>query len=192
LIFVIMGMEVHPFDRLARAADELHASGTIGEEVFIQLGACGYQPRSARFERYLSFGEVCEHIQRASVVITHAGAGSTLVCIQQGKHPIMVPRRARLGEHVDEHQVPFTEKLAREGLVTPVYEMNELPAAIAAVRGKFAPLGAVGSAGELTRWLQGFWQNLQQDPKQGLKKDLKQDLKQDLKKDLDSQTGAGR
>jgi len=31
LIFVIMGMEVHPFDRLARAVDDLQAGGAVGE-----------------------------------------------------------------------------------------------------------------------------------------------------------------
>ena len=56
MILAIMGMEVHPFDRLARAIDALAASGTVGEEFLIQLGACTYEPKHARFERYLSFG----------------------------------------------------------------------------------------------------------------------------------------
>jgi hypothetical protein len=29
VIFVIMGMEVHPFDRLARAVDELARTGAV-------------------------------------------------------------------------------------------------------------------------------------------------------------------
>lgn len=155
-----MGMEVHPFDRLARAVDEMARAGTAGEDFFVQLGTCGYEPRHARFKRFLSFGDVCEQIRSASVAITHAGAGSTLLCIEQGKHPVMVPRRSRLGEHVDEHQLPFAEKLEAGGLATAVHEMEELPAAIAATRSRTAPADALGRARELTGWLEAFWRRL--------------------------------
>jgi UDP-N-acetylglucosamine transferase subunit ALG13 len=160
VIFVIMGMEVHPFDRLARAVDELARAGTVGEDFFVQLGTCGYEPRHARFERFLSFGDVCERIRSASVAITHAGAGSALLCIEQGKHPVLVPRRSRLGEHVDEHQLPFAEKLEAGGLATVVREMEELAAAIAATRSRAAPADALGRARELTGWLETFWRGL--------------------------------
>jgi UDP-N-acetylglucosamine transferase subunit ALG13 len=157
-------MEVHPFDRLARAVDALAADGTVGEDFFVQLGACRYTPTHARVERFLSFDQVCAAIREASVVITHAGAGSTLVCIQQGKHPIMVPRRPSLGEHVDEHQLRFAEKLAGAGLATAVDDLTTLSRSIADVRGRSAPAGAVGSASALTTWLEGFWQELARAP----------------------------
>ncbi|RAU95158.1 hypothetical protein DQP58_12885 [Mycobacterium colombiense] len=160
MIFVIMGMEVHPFDRLARAVDELARVGTAGEDFFVQLGTCRYEPRHAKFERFLSFGDVCDQIRSASVAITHAGAGSALLCIEQGRHPVVVPRRSRLGEHVDEHQLPFAEKLQAGGLATVVRQMEELPAAIAATRSRVAPADALGRARELTGWLETFWRGL--------------------------------
>lgn len=160
MIFVIMGMEVHPFDRLAKAIDELAQSKTVGEDFFVQLGSCRYQPTHVPFERYLTFGEICDNIRKSSVVITHAGAGSTLVCIQQGKHPIMVPRLLSFGEHVDNHQMPFAEKLEQGGLATAVHDMSELPAAIAAARGKTDGSESLNAATELTSWLESFWQEL--------------------------------
>jgi len=160
VIFVILGMDVYPFERLARTVDELQRDGVCGDDFFLQLGATTYQPQHARFERYLSFGDVCEHIRKASVVITHAGAGSTLVCLQQGKHPVLVPRQPRYGEIVDEHQLPFAEKFGQLGLATTVHEMTELRPAIDAVRGKSAPKNAAGRAHELTSWLEDFWQQI--------------------------------
>ena len=160
MIFVILGMDVYPFDRLAQAVDELQRDGACGDDFFLQLGASKYAPKHARFERYLPFGDVCERIQEASVVITHAGAGSTLVCIQQGKHPVLVPRQPRYGEIVDEHQLPFAEKFGQLGLATTVHEMSELRGAIASVRGKCAPENAHGRAVELISWLEGFWQGI--------------------------------
>ncbi len=161
MIFVIMGMEVHPFDRLARAIDELHRTRAVGDEFLVQLGSCTFEPRDAPFVRYLSFGEICDRIRVASVVITHAGAGSTLVALQQGKHPIVVPRQARFGEHVDDHQLGLAEKLASRGLVTVVHDEATLAAAIAATRLAAAPAHFAERATALTSWLEGFWRQIE-------------------------------
>jgi UDP-N-acetylglucosamine transferase subunit ALG13 len=159
VIFVITGMDAFPFDRLIRAVDELQGRDR-GEEFLVQIGCSAYQPRHVRHERFLSFGRVRELIRESSVVITHAGAGSTLVCIEQGKHPVMVPRLARFGEIVDDHQLPFCDKLAGSGLATVVRDMDELPAAIATARGRAAPADALARATQLTGWLESFWQGL--------------------------------
>lgn len=161
MILVMTGTEVHPFDRLVRAADELQRTGALGEDFFIQLGSSRYEPRHARFERFLPFGEICERIQVASAVVTHAGAGSTLVCIQHGKHPVIVPRRAAMAEHVDEHQLRFAERFGDGRLATAVYEMGELPAAIRTARARSGHRGAaLGRAVALTGWLEGYWREI--------------------------------
>ncbi|HET8734781.1 MAG TPA: glycosyltransferase [Anaeromyxobacteraceae bacterium] len=157
MIFAMTGTEVHPFPRFTRAIDELHRAGGLGEEVFLQLGNSPEEPRHVPFERFLSFGEVVERVRAASVVVTHAGAGSTLVCLQQGKHPVVVPRLHRLGEMIDDHQVPFAARMAAAGLVTLVEDVAGLAAAIAAARARTGPAAAVGRRGELTAWLEGFW-----------------------------------
>jgi UDP-N-acetylglucosamine transferase subunit ALG13 len=160
VILVITGMEVHPFDRLARAVDELQGAGTLGEEFFVQLGACRYEPRHAAFERFLSFGDLAARVREASVVVTHAGAGSTLVCLHNGKHPVLVPRQSRFGEHVDEHQVAFAERFGQAGLATAVHDVADLAPAIRAARCKAAPRGDGAPATELTAWLETFWRGL--------------------------------
>lgn len=160
LILVITGTEKFQFTRLVDAVDELAGSGDLGEEFFVQLGVTPRAPRHARFERFLSFDRVLEEIRRASVVVTHAGAGTTLACIQQGKHPVLVPRLARHGEVIDDHQVPFAEELSGARLATVVHDLGGLRAAIAAARSKSARDVTVGRPGELTSWLEGFWQEL--------------------------------
>lgn len=160
-----MGMEVHPFDRLARGIDDLARAGQFEDEVFLQLGSCTYEPSACRFERYLSFGDVCAQIRAATCVISHAGAGSTLVCIEQGRHPILVPRRSAHKEHVDEHQVPFALKLGDAGLATVALEVAQLPDAVRSVRQRRAPQNALGAARELCGWLEEFWQGLLPKPR---------------------------
>jgi UDP-N-acetylglucosamine transferase subunit ALG13 len=161
VIFVITGMEIHPFDRLARTVDELHRTRAVGEDFLIQLGSCTFEPRHVPFVRYLSFGEICDRIREASVVITHAGAGSTLVTLQQGKHPVVVPRLARFGEHVDDHQLGLAEKLASRGLVTVVRDEATLAGAIEAARCADSPAHFAGRASALTSWLDEFWRRLE-------------------------------
>lgn len=160
MILVITGMEVHPFERLARGIDDLAATGAFEEEFFIQLGSCSFEPQHASWERYLPFDVLCGKIRAASAVITHAGAGSTLTCIQQGKFPIMVPRRSHNGEHIDDHQLPFTDKMCSTGQAIAIREMSQLPAAIQSVHGREAEANVLGNPSELTDWLEGFWTKL--------------------------------
>ena len=58
----------------------------------------------------------------ATVVVCHGGAGIISSALAAGRRPIVVPRRAELGEHIDDHQQQLTGKLAEWGLVVAVEE----------------------------------------------------------------------
>ncbi|QTF91290.1 glycosyltransferase [Halomonas sp. BM-2019] len=47
----------------------------------------------------------------AELVVTHAGMGNILACLEQGKPFLMMPRLARLGEHRNDHQVDTAEAI---------------------------------------------------------------------------------
>lgn len=134
MITVITGMEVHPFDRLLIAIDEAVGDNLIKDEVFIQRGHTPYKPKHVRFEDFIGFGELCTKIEGSNVVITHAGAGSTLTCLQCKRRPICVPRQKKYGEHIDDHQLPLSQRLHDSGLVHQVLEMDELVPSIDVAR----------------------------------------------------------
>jgi UDP-N-acetylglucosamine transferase subunit ALG13 len=48
----------------------------------------------------------------AELVVTHAGMGNILTCLEQGKPFLMMPRLARLGEHRNDHQQDTAEAIA--------------------------------------------------------------------------------
>ena len=81
---------------------------------------------------FLSFDEMADAIRRARAFVTHAGVGSVLVALANGKRPIVVPRLAALGEAVDDHQLQLGRRFAASGLVTLVENPAELPTALAA------------------------------------------------------------
>ncbi len=120
MIFVTVGTEKFPFDRLVRCVDLAVGEGKIMEEVFIQKGHSSYVPQYAKYTEFLGFPRMMDMLQRSRVVVSHAGVGSFLLCIQLGKVPILVPRRATLGEHLDDHQLEFAKviELLNKAIVT--------------------------------------------------------------------------
>jgi hypothetical protein len=59
------------------------------------------------------------------VGVCHAGVGSALSALLVGKVPVLVPRRQKFGEHVDDHQVELAALLGDAGLAV-VAEASDL------------------------------------------------------------------
>jgi UDP-N-acetylglucosamine transferase subunit ALG13 len=128
MIFVTVGTNEATFDRLLAALDGIPA----GEELLVQHGPSTVRPAGATCVDYLPFDELVEAVRRARVVVTHAGVGSMLSALANGKRPVVVPRLARFGEAVDDHQVPLGRRLGEQGLVMFVEDPADLPGAISA------------------------------------------------------------
>lgn len=143
MIFVSVGTHEAPFDRLLRAVAELR----LDEELVVQHGPseirCAHATREVD---YLPFDEVVELVRRARVVVTHAGVGSVMLALANGKRPVVMARLRSFDEHVDDHQLELTRKLADAGLVDPVDDGITLSRALAR---NTAPQPRAGS----TPWL---------------------------------------
>ncbi|RMH04095.1 MAG: hypothetical protein D6702_03985 [Planctomycetota bacterium] len=114
MIFVTLGTERFPFQRLVDAADRV-AEARPDEEVFVQIGNHPEPPRLARWQRWLAYADFAARIREARVVVTHAGAGSLLSCAWIGKVAVTAPRLHRFGEHVDDHQTELAARMAELG-----------------------------------------------------------------------------
>lgn len=128
MIFVTVGTNEAPFDRLLRAIDEL---GDLGEPLLVQTAGAPVNPRNARCVDFLPYDEMVTSMREASSVVTHAGVGSVLTALTAGKRPVVVPRLRQFGEAVDDHQVEFARRLAETGLVTVVEDLSVLGEALA-------------------------------------------------------------
>jgi UDP-N-acetylglucosamine transferase subunit ALG13 len=84
-------------------------------------------------------------IADSNLVIAHAGAGTTLLCLEMGKTPLLVTRRKAHGEHLDDHQIPFARMMDSHGYAVVAYDVEELPACLEKIR-TFKANG--GSGGE--------------------------------------------
>ena len=132
MIFVTVGTHEQPFDRLISHIDHLVETGKITEEVVIQSGFSTYEPQHCQWSKLLPHKEVRELVENARVIITHGGPASFMMPLQMGKIPVVVPRKADYGEHVNNHQVSFCEAVAqRKGNIILVEDVEQLEEVIA-------------------------------------------------------------
>jgi len=141
VILLAVGTESFSFHRLVAAVDA--AAPHLGDEVFAQIGSSTHVPVNCASERLVPFERMRELLESASRVVCHAGAGTTLLAIAFGHVPVVLPRRRRFGEHVDDHQVLFAERLAERELVLLASDETQVPELLrrAPVRGAARPEG---------------------------------------------------
>ncbi len=128
LVFVSVGTDHHPFDRLVGWVDAWSQSRP-DIEVVIQHGEA-LRPEHAEAMPYLSHQELVGFISRASVVISHGGPATIAEAWKAGLVPIVAPRAHELGEHVDNHQQAFAAVLGAREQVVKVATESELITAL--------------------------------------------------------------
>lgn len=126
MIFVCVGSREYQFNRLLEKLDELVEEGAITDTIFAQIGASTYFPKNYKYERFISVDEFKRYQQEADLIISHGGTGALIGALKMGKQVIAVPRLAKYGEHIDDHQTQITSVLETEGYLRSVLEMENL------------------------------------------------------------------
>lgn len=131
MTFVTVGNATQPFARLLEAVETLAASGALPAPVVVQSGNNPrFVSRVCLVRPFLRMEEFEKHIASAHLIIGHAGAGTVVHALAAGRTPVVMPRRARHGEIIDDHQVEFVRRLSEEGRVFPAWEPAELAGAV--------------------------------------------------------------
>lgn len=128
MIFVTVGNARQGFRRLLEAIDELAGQGVwAGEQVFLQTGNNpDFTPRHSQYKDFLQADEFARRLGEADVIVSHGGCGTLLNAFQLGRVPVVMPRRKKYGEHINDHQLQLVEALASEKRIIPAYEPAEL------------------------------------------------------------------
>lgn len=136
MIFVTVGSQKFQFNRLLKKIDELIESGDIKEEVFAQIGVSDYTPKNYNYKDFVTQDEFKEYMDKADLIITHAGTGAIVTALKKDKKVIAIPRLSEYGEHVDDHQIQLIDEFKEMNFIEPVYKIDELKPAIKNVREK--------------------------------------------------------
>lgn len=141
MIFATVGTQL-PFDRLIIALDNW---GRLNPdvEVFAQIGRGDYQPQHISWTREVDPQKFRDLMDQCDTVVAHAGMGTIITAMELGKRVIVMPRRASLGEHRNEHQLATAARLEHlnglqvvqeaEGLERALEYGHELSEAVAAL-----------------------------------------------------------
>lgn len=126
MIFVTVGGQL-PFDRLIHTVDEWAAEHGR-EDVFAQIGDSPKPPRHIQWKHFLSPEEFQEKARESDVIIAHAGMGSILTALELHKPIVVMPRRAHLREHRNDHQWATVKHLDKGVGVIVAADETELAA----------------------------------------------------------------
>ena len=111
MIFVTVGTHEQQFDRLIKEVDRLKKENLIQDEVFIQTGYSNYVPKYCEWEKIISYEKMNQMIEESDIIIA------------KGKVPIVVPRQKKFGEHVNDHQLEFCNKVKQ---YYPIIVINDI------------------------------------------------------------------
>jgi UDP-N-acetylglucosamine transferase subunit ALG13 len=130
IVFVTVGTDPQPFDRLLKEVDSLAGKGFFSIPVFCQTGYSKYMPKNAEYKAFLDRTEFEQKIAKARLVITHGGAGSIGTALQHGKKCVAVARLARFGEHANDHQLELVDSLNASNRVIAISDEKQLRKAV--------------------------------------------------------------
>lgn len=138
MIIYTLGTIFFPFDRAITWLEILLEQKIICEPVLLQHGATTVDISHPLLTSVVSLTreEMHRYVQQASLVISHAGQGSTRMLAEKGACFVLLPRLKRYGEHVDDHQLLFARTVEKFG----VHHCTELEQLISAVQQRPSPL----------------------------------------------------
>jgi UDP-N-acetylglucosamine transferase subunit ALG13 len=120
MIVVTLGTIPYPFNRAICWINTLIEDGIINESVFIQYGVSNVQCLERRslvtLEPLVEAKRFFSLVDTARLVISHGGQGSARTLAARGGRFVLLPRLKYYGEHIDDHQLHFSQNIAHSGV----------------------------------------------------------------------------
>lgn len=124
MILVTLGTQKFQMNRLIEAVDRI--APNYEDEFCIQIGYSTYEPVNCRYSRFYPTDQMKEMINNCNLLIAHAGVGTVMTGISAKRPIIVVPRLAKLAEHVDDHQCEIADAFANKGCVIKCTDTDKL------------------------------------------------------------------
>ncbi|MFJ1537694.1 glycosyltransferase [Micromonospora chalcea] len=127
-VLVVVGTDVHRFDRLVGWLERWHAARPEVRLV-LQYGH-SRTPALPEATPFLGHEELQQAMAESTLVVSHGGPATITEARRTGHLPIVVPRDPAHDEHVDNHQQLFSRRLGAAGMVRLCESEAELVAAL--------------------------------------------------------------
>lgn len=138
MILVTLGTQDKPFTRLLDAIQREIDNGNIKDRVVVQAGCTKYDTKDMELFDLIPLEDFDKLMGECDLLITHGGVGSIITGLKKDKKVIAVPRLAKYGEHINDHQKQIIEKFDEAGNIIGVEDLDNLSKYLKMVK-KFKP-----------------------------------------------------
>lgn len=138
MILVTLGTQDKKFVRLLEKIDQLINNGLIKDKVIVQAGFTKYNSENMEIFDLIPQDEFNDLMDKADIIITHGGVGNIISALEKNKKVIAVPRLAKYGEHINDHQTQIIAKFNALGYIIGLQDVDELDDAVKQIK-KFKP-----------------------------------------------------
>ncbi len=138
MILVLLGTQNNDFHRLLKEIDKNVENGNIKEEIIVQAGFTRYNSDNMKIFNMIPKNELEKLVEKADLIITHAGIGSIEMSLEKNKKVIAVPRQKKYGEHVNDHQKDIEQEFSKRGWIIGIDDVDNLDRALTKAR-NFVP-----------------------------------------------------
>ncbi len=147
MIFVTVGNDFRSFDRLLKKMDEIATS--LPHDLVIQRGYSRYRPLNGTCFDFVPMEQAIRYMKESRLVVSHSGIGTIILCKEQGIPLLILPRRKRYAEHMNDHQLEIAAALEerKDENIHVAYDENELKGKILEILkgpSRHTPAGNVG------------------------------------------------
>lgn len=126
MIFLIVGTQF-PFDRLVKTVDDAVEHNGLCDRIVAQIGQSSYVPRNMVYYKSIDKEEFDSYCRQASCIISHAGIGSITMALEYDKPLLVMPRRKKYGEVVNDHQVAIAKRFEALNHLLVAYDEHDIP-----------------------------------------------------------------
>ena len=126
MIIVLLGTFPTEFKRPLIEIDRLCKARVIAEQVIVQSGHTQFDSEYLEMRPFIDPDELTELYKKARIVITQAGTGSLIKGMKLHKKMIAIPRLAKYGEVVDDHQEEILQEFTKHNYILPWTESMTL------------------------------------------------------------------
>ena len=128
MIFVILGTQDKKFPRLLEAIQKKINEGQIDkkEEIIVQAGSTKYKSNDMKIFDYIPISQFEDYIEKADLIICHAGVGTILTALKKNKKIIAAARLKQYGEHVNDHQLQILDNFKNKGYILALENFDEI------------------------------------------------------------------
>ncbi len=134
MILVTLGTQDKPFKRLLIEMQRLIDVGIICDKVVVQAGFTDFTSSQMEIFDLIPMDDFDALMRDCDLLITHGGVGSIVNGLNQNKKVIAIPRLAKYGEHVNDHQVQIIENFNQAGYIIGIHDPSEIEQSLQKVK----------------------------------------------------------